>query len=391
VGTPVGGYGELKYNIANIRDPENYAFNKVERQKHARTEQATKEAAPPKPPAPPPVPTEPVPPPNTKQAIAASLKKANEAAQAMNGAAQKAASITSKIADPLSAGFGAAGAAADAKMSELVSGLAKALGPFPAATLTNIALGIPHAHVKHPPSGPPPVPPTPLPPMGPIMLGTNLTVLINSKPTARCGDYGLNPTCCGIVPPLSALYQIVTGSSNVYIGGSRAARSGIDITMHCFNVPSPKMTIKIGKLAGIASKVGKVAKVAGKVAGVAAKVAGVTGMVAQATSIASSFADAEANDDAAMASAIGLSVAMMAAQAAADAAAAAMTKTIGTDQPAIIPIGTPGMILDGSPNVLIGGFPLPSFSAIAQGLLKRVKGVKFEAGGGAGVGCPACG
>ena len=234
-------YGELKYNIANIRHPENYAFNRVERDKHARTEQA-KEAKPAKPPAPPPVPTEPPPPPNTKQAIAAALQKANAAAQAMNSAAQTAASITSKIADPLSAVFGAAGAAADEKMSQLVSGLAKALGPFPAATLTGIALGIPHAHVKHPPSGPPPIPPIPLPPLGPIMLGTNVTVLINSKPTARCGDYGLNPTCCGVVPPLSALYQIVTGSSNVYIGGSRAARSGIDITMHCFNVPSPKIS-----------------------------------------------------------------------------------------------------------------------------------------------------
>ena len=79
-------------------------------------------------------------------------------------------------------------------------------------------------------------------------------------------------------------------------------------------------------------------------------------------------------------------------EAAADAAAAALTKQIGTDQPAIIPIGTPGMILMGSPNVVIGGFPLPSFSAIAQGLLKRVKGLKAagEGGGGGGVGCPTC-
>jgi hypothetical protein len=73
-----------------------------------------------------------------------------------------------------------------------------------------------------------------------------------------------------------------------------------------------------------------------------------------------------------------------------------LTKQIGTDQPFIPPVGTPGMILVGSPNVMIGGFPLPSFSAIAQGLLKRVKGLKFEAGGGGGgggggpVGCPVC-
>ena len=71
-----------------------------------------------------------------------------------------------------SAGFGAAGAAADEKMSQLVSGIAAAIGPFPAATLTGMALGIPHAHVKHPPSGPPPLPPIPLPPLGPILLGS---------------------------------------------------------------------------------------------------------------------------------------------------------------------------------------------------------------------------
>ena len=116
------------------------------------------------------------------------------------------------------------------------------------------------------------------------------------------------------------------------------------------------------------------------------KVAGVAGKVAQAAQIGADFADAEANDDAAMASAIGLSVAMMAAQAAADAVASAMTKMIGTDQPCVPPMGTPGMILNGSPNVLIGGFPLPSFSAIAEGLLKRCKGLKFSGGacGGGG-------
>jgi uncharacterized Zn-binding protein involved in type VI secretion len=366
--------GDLQNNIANIRKPDNFFFNQAVKDAHAA-----------KPATPPAQPTEPVPPPNLKQSIAAGLKSADATAQAFNSAASEAASITNKIADPGSFLASAGGAAADEKMSELVSGLAAAMGPFPAATLTNIALGIPHAHVKHPPSGPPPIPPIPLPPLGPIMLGTNLTVLINNKPTARCGDYGLNPTCCGVVPPLAALYEIVTGSSSVYIGGSRVARSGIDITMHCFKMPAPKMSIKLGKLAGIASKVGKAAGAAGKVAGAVGRVAGIAGTVAQASAIASSFAEAEANDDAAMAGAIGLSVAMMAAQAAADAAACAMTKTIGTDQPEIPPVGTPGMILMGSPNVMIGGFPLPSFSAIAQGLLKRVKGIKASSCPGFGV------
>jgi uncharacterized Zn-binding protein involved in type VI secretion len=315
------------------------------------------------------------------------MQKANQGAKAINSASQALSSATSTIgavADPGAAIAGALGGAADEKMSN-------------AATMTGMAMGIPHAHVKHPPSGPPPLPPIPFPPLGPVMFGVNLTVLINNKPTARCGDSGLNPTCCGVVPPLSALYEIITGSSNVYIGGSRAARANIDITMHCFHVPSPKVPIKLGKLAGVASKVGKVASkitaAAGKVAGAVGKVSAIAGKVAQATQIAASFADAEAADDAAMAAAIGLSVAMMAAQAAADAASAAMTKQIGTDQPFIPPVGTPGMILVGSPNVMIGGFPLPSFSAMAQGILKRVKGLKFEAGGGgpSGVGCPACG
>lgn len=365
--------GDPQKNISNIRNPGNALFNQAD-----QVTDAAKASTPPA------KPNEPLPPPDLKHAIAAGLKSADATAQAFNSAASTASSIAGGVADPGAFLANAGGAAADEKMSQLVSGLAAAIGPFPAATLTDLALGIPHAHVKHPPSGPPPLPPIPLPPFGPIMLGTNLTVLINNKPTARCGDYGLNPTCCGVVPPLAAMYEIITGSSSVYIGGSRAARSGIDITMHCFKIPAPKISIKLGKLAGVASKVGKAAAVAGKVAGAASKVAGVAGKVAQASSIASSFAEAEANDDAAMASAIGLSVAMMAAQAAADAAASAMTNMIGTDQPEIPPIGTPGMILMGSPNVMIGGFPLPSFSAIAQGLLKRVKGLKATGGGGGG-------
>jgi len=380
----MGDTGGSKQQSSGLSDSGKYIFNKAKKDNKA------------KPTTPPAHPDQPVPPPNLKEAIAAGLQSANATAQAMNSAASTAASIASTVADPGAALASALGAGADEKMSSLVSGLAAAIGPFPAATLTNMALGIPHAHVKHPPSGPPPIPPTPLPPMGPIMLGTNLTVLINNKPTARCGDYGLNPTCCGVVPPLSALFQIITGSSNVYIGGSRAARSGIDITMHCFSMPSPKISVKLGKLAGVAAKAGKVASkvtgVAGKVADKVGKVAGVASRVSMATQIASSFADAEAKDDDAMAAAIGLSVAVMIAQAAADAVAAAMTKTMGTDQPCIPPTGTPGMILMGSPNVMIGGFPLPSFSAIAQGLLKRVKGLKVTGGGGgASVGCPACG
>ena len=116
-----------------------------------------------------------MPPKDVKHKIADGLKKVDQAAQTINAVAQAAQSATSvlgTIADPGAAIAGALGGAADEKMSKLVSGLAKAIGPFPPATLTGMALGIPHAHVKHPPSGPPPLPPIPLPPLGPIMLGT---------------------------------------------------------------------------------------------------------------------------------------------------------------------------------------------------------------------------
>jgi uncharacterized Zn-binding protein involved in type VI secretion len=105
--------------------------------------------------------------------------------------------------------------------------IADALPSMPAATMFSIAIGLPHAHTLHPPSGPPPVPPTPLPPIGPIMFGNSVQVLINGKPAARCGDLGLNPTCCGLPP----IFSIFTGSSNVFIGGKRAARV-LDITQH---------------------------------------------------------------------------------------------------------------------------------------------------------------
>ena len=46
----------------------------------------------------------------------------------------------------------------------------------------------------------------------------------------------------------------------------------------------------------------------------------------------------------------------------------ALTKLMGRD-PAT-PAGTPGVIVSGSANVLIGGFPLPGGSAVVRGLLR---------------------
>ena len=107
-----------------------------------------------KPLTPPEHPVEPLPPPDLKHAIADGMQRANATAQAMNAAAASAANLASTVANPGAAAAAALGGAADAAATKLVSGLAAAIGEFPAATLTNIALGIPHAHIKHPPSGP---------------------------------------------------------------------------------------------------------------------------------------------------------------------------------------------------------------------------------------------
>jgi len=232
---------------------------------------------------------------------------------------------------------------------------------FPAATLGALTMGAPHAHIAHPPSGPPPIPPTPLPPIGPIIAGCCVQVLIGGIPAARCGDIILNPTCCGL-PPLG---EIKTGSSNVFIGGSRAARV-TDITMHCTPVPSGAGA----RAAGAAAKTA--AKTAMTVAMTAIKVAG---MAAQGMQIAGDAIEAVEADDSAMAAALGTNAAMMAAQMAADAAAMALAAAMGKDP--CVPPGTPGMVtVPMVPTVLIGGFPMPSWMDIAKGLLKAVKGLR---------------
>lgn len=245
--------------------------------------------------------------------------------------------------------------------------IAQALPSFPAARLTSLAVGIPHAHPAHPPSGPPPVPPTPLPPIGPVMFGTCVSVLINNMPAARCGDLGLNPTCCGLPP----IFEIFTGSSKVFIGGARAARV-MDITYHCKPVP-PAGAASRGAAAAAKTAM-KAASIAGAMAQKAMIMAQVAGMAAQAMSIAGDTIEAVAVDDAAMSAALGMSASVAAAQMANDAVAMAMGMAMGKDP--CIPPGTMGAITMGSPNVLIGGFPMPSWMAIAKGLLKLVRGLR---------------
>jgi uncharacterized Zn-binding protein involved in type VI secretion len=247
--------------------------------------------------------------------------------------------------------------------ANLTAGISAALPCFPAATLGSLVMGIPHAHVLHPPSGPPPIPPTPLPPIGTILFGTSVQVLINGMPAARCGDLGLNPTCCGLPP----IFEVFTGSSKVFIGGARAARV-LDVTYHCKPVPP----------AGAAARG---AAAALKAAGQAAMIAG---MAAQVATIAADAMDAEATaaEDPAMSAALGMAAGMGAAQMANDILAMAMGAAMGKDP--CVPPGTLGAITMGSPNVLIGGFPMPSWMNIARGLLKLVKGLRCRSRGTSG-------
>jgi len=244
------------------------------------------------------------------------------------------------------------------------------LPSFPAATLGSLYVGIPHAHA-HPPSLVPPAPPVPLPSLGSVLLGTCVKVLIGGMPAARCGDLGLAPTCGGIVP----FFGIAFGSSKVFIGGTRAARMGMDFCTACTKDDSAVMR--------------SLTMAAVKAAAVSALVAAAPGMVADGIDAAA----AAAEGDAAMAGAKALSAAMQAAQAAADAAAAVASASMGTDPG--IPPAMPGTIVMGVPNVLVAGLPLPNTPDPAKWLWNKIKGFlkKKKAGGehgaeaGGGGGC----
>lgn len=227
------------------------------------------------------------------------------------------------------------------KFAVLTAGLAQAWPEFPAATIGSLAVGLPHAHAPLP---------TPLPVIGAVALGCCVSVLINGLPAARVGDIGLNPTCLGA--PLPG-FEIFTGSSKVFIGGARAARM-FDVTMHCW--PAPK-GMKPGKLATAASAANKVMQVMPFV-----------GMAAGAIGVVADGIDAANAEDPAVADAYALSAAMGAAQLAMDVATMAAGMLVGKNPC----IGPPmGALMLGAPNVLIGGFPVPSGVAMAQRQLSR--------------------
>ncbi|HEU4389589.1 MAG TPA: PAAR domain-containing protein [Blastocatellia bacterium] len=233
------------------------------------------------------------------------------------------------------------------------------LPKFPAARLFgDIVFGWPHAH-SHPPNLIPPAPPIPLPSFGPVLCAGAVSVLINGLPAARCGDVGFGVWCGGFFP----LFEVQTGSSHVFIGGARPARQLIDFTRHC--MPGTPGLGRIG-MAMMAFSAGMSALE------VVASLTDRDNALAQATA-AETEADAAAA--AAAASAAGVGAAVAAAQMAADIAAAALQAGMGKD-PAIPP-GIPlGNFITGSPNVLIGGFPMPGWMTILRGLAKMLRGLR---------------
>lgn len=249
--------------------------------------------------------------------------------------------------------------------------ISDALPAFPAATMGSVAFGTPHAHVGHPPSGPLPIPPNPFPPVGPVTLGCCVQVLINGLPAARAGDIGMSPTCCGLI----GMYEVKTGSSKVFIGGARAARM-TDLTHHCTPVPQGTAS-RTAKATAAASKATRLATAAGKTIAAASMGMMVASTTGQAIGIAGDVVASAETNNAEMSAALSLNAALMSAQLANDAAAMAASAAMGKDQPMVPPTGTIGSILvNTSPNVVIGGIPMPPWMAMAKGFMRLAKGLK---------------
>jgi RHS repeat-associated protein len=213
--------------------------------------------------------------------------------------------------------------------------LAMMLPAFPAVRLfVDLALTI-HVHPHPPTFG------IPIPAVGPCVAAGACTVLINGLPAARSGDFGLSAWCGGYFP----VFEVVTGSSHCMIQGARPARV-TDITLHC---------TKTGGLGAIG--VGMMLFSAAM---------GAVGVMAAETDAANALAA----DAAAEAAAAAVEVSAQSLQLAADCAAMALSVMMGMD-PAVPP--AIGMFITGSPNVLIGGFPMPGWMVILKGLLKILR------------------
>jgi uncharacterized Zn-binding protein involved in type VI secretion len=245
----------------------------------------------------------------------------------------------------------------DTGFAMVTADIAAMMPSLPAAVIGAVLhVGTPfHAHA-HPPSLIPPAAPVPLPSIGNILMAGSINVLINGVPAARAGDIGIALTCCSLAPPT----EIITGSSSVWIGGSRAARL-FDLTRH--DNPTP---------VGLFAKAMMAAGTAMGVLGTVKEFMDASAAAEKAEKAQENTPGAEAEAAAAEAEGKALSATMSAAQTAADAAAMALELLIGKD-PGIGP-GV-GVLMGGSPNVLIGGIPVPNLMECLKGLMKAAKGL----------------
>lgn len=237
------------------------------------------------------------------------------------------------------------------------------LPAMPAATLGMLHVGIPHLHAH------PPAMPIPLPSIGNVALGGCYSVLLSGLPAARVSDLGFAISCGSLSP----IFQIDTGSSNVFIGNRRAARV-CDFTRHC-QPQSPFETI-VSAAFNVNSTVGALLKAERSMhrSGHSAEDAANATDSARAQSFAAEQAGHQLN------------ATVQAAQAVAEAAALAFRMLMGRD-PATTPTG--GVLLTGHPRIFIGGIPLKSTqSVIAKklaggaltGLAKRLAPVVRDLG-----------
>lgn len=243
---------------------------------------------------------------------------------------------------------------------------------LPAATLLCPHVGSPHVHAH------PPAMPAPLPSVGVLMFGGCASVWINGVPAARAGDLGVAFTCGTFAPP----FQIVTGSSKVFVSGNRAARQW-DLTKHC----QPGVAASVDTAALKLDTLKIVLGVAGAIsargdAAASSRAAEAHGAAARASESPEEAAEQSALAASASAASAGhaLNASIRGMQAGVDAAAAAAAIVMGKDP------GTPpcyGLMAVGHPNVLIGGFPVPPLLAALGGLFKLLGGLVAKIRGAA--------
>src|SRR5262245_978440 len=265
-------------------------------------------------------------------------------------------------------------------LAKATNWLSNALPSFPAARLfVDMVVGWPHSH---------PHPPTfgfPLPSIGPVICAGAVNVLINGLPAVRTGDVGFGVWCGGYYP----LFEVFTGSSNVFIGGARPARFLIDFTKHCLpgipgfkGVKAAKKGLKgLGKL----DKAMMAFPVAMGALGGAAALGDSIGYQEMADSAES---ESDAKEAAAKSAAAGIEAKMAGLQMAADLAAMALSIGMGKD-PGFTPLNCWGKFITGSWNVRIGGLPVPGWDLMLRGLGKLLKrrALKFAKRMGLNQGC----